>query len=254
MGLNHCSLLIPTIDKVLNKCNIGLKEIDLIALSIGPGSFTGLRIGVSTAKAFSLATKIPVIGVPTLDAIAYCHCEESRNGRPTCPPKLNAEAIQRRRKQSQKVDDYKYLAPLLDAKKSMMYFAIYESDMGEFKRLTDYLLADIDSVLNKIKGPTLFFGDGVQLYGKYIQEKNPLVKLYHGDDWYPNAEAVARLGFGKYSKGQRDNVDKLVPMYLHPKECNVRKIQNPNITKSKINPNFKTVSYTHLTLPTKRIV
>ena len=100
MGLNHCSLLIPTIDKILNKCKIELKEIDLIALSIGPGSFTGLRIGVSTAKALSLATKIPVVGVPTLDVIAHCHCEESRNGRPTCPPKLNAETIQRRRKQS----------------------------------------------------------------------------------------------------------------------------------------------------------
>ncbi|MCK4463971.1 MAG: tRNA (adenosine(37)-N6)-threonylcarbamoyltransferase complex dimerization subunit type 1 TsaB [Candidatus Omnitrophica bacterium] len=193
IGINHSSMLIPTIDKTLKHAHLKLKNIDAIALSIGPGSFTGLRIGVSTAKALSLVTDIPVIGVPSLDVIAYNYIEKEG-----------------------------YISPVLDAKKNKVYSVIYESSSGEISRISEYLLVDVDNLLERLKGPTLFFGDGLSLYGEYMAKNCPLIKFSKNTDWYPRAEIVGKLGLQKIKKGYREDIDKLVPMYLHPKECNIR--------------------------------
>lgn len=192
VGISHSSMLIPTIDKILKHAHLKLKNIDAVALNIGPGSFTGLRIGVSTAKALSLVTDIPVIGVPSLDVIAYNYIKEEG-----------------------------YISPVLDARKNKVYSAIYETNAGEIIRISEYLLVDVDSLLERLKGPTLFFGDGLSLYGEYMAENCPLVKFSKNTDWYPRAEIVGKLGLEKIKKGYREDIDKLVPMYLHPKECNI---------------------------------
>lgn len=193
IGMTHSSSLIPSIDKVLNKADLKLKDMDAMALSIGPGSFTGLRIGVSTVKALSLATGIKVVGVPTLDVIALNFIGESE-----------------------------YIAPILDAKKKKVYSALYKSVKGDIKRISEYLLTDVDSLLKAVKVETLFFGDGVPLYGDYMKSKSKLLKFSTDEKWYPDARAVARLGLKKIKKGIKENIDKLSPMYLYPKECNVR--------------------------------
>lgn len=193
VGLNHSSLLIPTIDRVLKHAHLKLKDMDAIALGIGPGSFTGLRIGVSTAKALSIATGIPIISVSSLDVIAYNYIKEDS-----------------------------YIAPLLDAKKNKVYSAFYKADFGEVNRISEYLLVSINDVLARIMGPTLFFGDALALYGKYMVEKSPLAKISKDTNWYPKAQVVGKFALEKFRKGYTEDIDKLVPMYLHPKECNVR--------------------------------
>ncbi len=217
IGMNHSSQLIPTIDKALKRAHLELKNIDAIALSIGPGSFTGLRIGVSTAKALTLVTGIPVTGVATLDVIAYNYVNTDLSSEAKHDKYLAKEDNHRL-----KTDDHRYLAPLLDAKKNKVYSAIYESDLGDIRRISDYLLLDVDSLLEKLKGPTLFFGDGLSLYGEYMAKNCPLVKFSKNTNWYPRAEIVGKLGLERIRKGYREDIDKLVPMYLHPKECNVR--------------------------------
>jgi len=192
IGIKHSSMLMPTIDKTLKRAHLELKNIDAIALNIGPGSFTGLRIGVAVAKALSLATNIPVIGVPSLDVIAHNY--------------TNQEG---------------YISIVLDARKSKVYSAIYESASGEISRISEYLLVDVDSLIEKLKGPTLFFGDGLSLYGEYMAKHCPLVKFSKDTNWYPRAEIIGKLGLEKIKKGYREDIDKLVPMYLHPKECNI---------------------------------
>jgi len=221
-GMSHSSLLIPTIDSVLKKANLKLKDIDVIALSIGPGSFTGLRIGVSTVKAISLALKIPAIGVPSLDVIAYTYVKYTDDHRLRHADDRRLEDTDDHRL---KTDDHRYLAPILDAKKNKVYSAIYDISQGSVNRKTDYLLLDIDTLLAKIDQPTLFFGDGLNLYGKYIEEKSPFVKISKSQDWYPRAETVALLAFEKAKKRQFDDIDSLVPMYLHPKECNIKRFE-----------------------------
>ena len=189
--LKHYATLVPTIDGLLKKCRLKLKDIDAIALSIGPGSFTGLRIGVATCKGINMALGIPIVALPTLDVIAENFLDEKR-----------------------------LLCPLLDAKKKKVYACLFDGSRG-LKRLTDYMLLDMDSLLKKIKKPTLVFGDAVGLY-KDSLEKNPYINISQ-EDWYPRAEVVARLGLAKAKKRKFTNPDRLAPMYLHSKYCQVKK-------------------------------
>ncbi len=198
--MKHSSLLIPTIDKLLKKCNLKLKNIDAIALSIGPGSFTGLRIGVATCKGINLALGIPIVAVPTLDVIAYNFIDEEK----------------------------RILCPLIDAKKQKVYACFYKKPVFHpgggkgalLEKMADYILTDIESLLKKIDRPTLVFGDAIKLYGERC-ENNPLVRI-STKDWYPKAEIVANLGLAKALRRQFTNPDKLAPMYLHSKYCQVK--------------------------------
>jgi len=157
-------------------------------LSIGPGSFTGLRIGVAACKGINLALGIPIAAIPTLDVIAYNFRGEKE----------------------------RMLCPLIDAKKQKVYACLYKPGP---KRFGDYMLIDIEGLLKKIKKPTLVFGDAVGLYGDPLK-KNPLVSISK-EDWHPKAEVVAKLGFQKAKKKQFANVDKLAPMYLHSQYCQI---------------------------------
>ena len=189
--LQHATLLIPVIEKILKKCNLKLKDIGALALSIGPGSFTGLRIGVATVKGINLALGIPIVAVPTLDAIAHNFINEKKN----------------------------LLCPMIDAKKGKVYACLYDKQ----KRLTDYMLADTDSVLARVNGPALVFGDGAELYKKQC-EKNPLVTI-STKNWFPKAEVIAKLGLQKAKKRKFASPDKLVPMYLHSQYCQIKNVK-----------------------------
>lgn len=191
-AMKHSSMLMLAIDGVLKKSNLKLKNIDAIALSIGPGSFTGLRIGVAACKGINLALGIPIIDVPTLDVIAYNFINEKEN----------------------------ILCPLIDAKKEKVYSCFYEKGSDKLNRLSDYILTDISTLLGKINKPTVVFGDGVKLYGDYCR-KNRFVRISE-KDWFPKAGVVARLGFLKARKKEFADSDKLVPMYLHSKYCQIR--------------------------------
>ncbi|OGW75867.1 MAG: tRNA (adenosine(37)-N6)-threonylcarbamoyltransferase complex dimerization subunit type 1 TsaB [Omnitrophica bacterium RBG_13_46_9] len=200
-GMKHSSLLMPSIDGLLAKCHLRLKNIEVIALSIGPGSFTGLRIGVAACKGINLVFGTPIVDVPTLDAIAYNFINEKE----------------------------RILCPLIDAKKGKLYACFYErpiinpglAHQPELNKLTDYMLTDLDYILGKIYKPTVVFGDGVALYGADIK-KSPLIHI-STENWFPKADVVAKLGLAKAAKRQFANPDKLVPMYLHSMYCQVKK-------------------------------
>ena len=191
-ALQHSSRLIPSIDKVLKNADLELKDIDAIALGIGPGSFTGLRIGVATCKGINMALGIPIVAVPTLDVIAYNF--------------INTKE--------------KILCPTIDAKKEKLYACLYEVRNTTLKRLTDYMLTDIDGLLDKIDKPTLLFGDGIELYGERAK-KNPFVHISE-KEWLPKAEIVVKLALAKAKRKEFANPDKLVPMYLHSQYCQIR--------------------------------
>ena len=196
--LTHSKLLIPTIDKVLKKGNTKLKEIDAISLSVGPGSFTGLRIGTATCKGINLSLGIPIIDIPTLLVIAYNF--------------INSEE--------------KILCPLIDAKKNKVYASFYKKtksnnlNFPELKKASQYMLIDPTNLVKMIKEPTLLFGDAIKLY-EDIFKKNPNVRISK-KEWLPKAEVVGRLGLEKAKKRKFANPDKLVPMYLHSKYCQVK--------------------------------
>ena len=198
--MRHSSLLLPMIDRLLKKAQIKLNAIDYFCISIGPGSFTGLRIGVATIKGFSYALGKPIVAVPTLDAIA-----------------MNARASSG------------IICPILDARKSKVYACLYRSDGKNIKRISKYLLLPVKELLEKTAryDKIFFLGDAVDL----IERSFPRPSLDHWRgqdricdskfDWHPRADIVAKLGVGYCKAKQFVTAERLEPLYLYSRECDV---------------------------------
>jgi len=192
----HSSNLIPLIAQLCKNCRLDFSQLNGFSLNIGPGSFTGLRIGLATIKGFAVSLKKPVVGVPGLDILA-------RN--------IAAAGCK--------------ICPLIDAKREQVYAAVYEFKDGQYKRLTPYLLTPVAKLLKQTKGKTVFLGDGLEKFALVIRKQKKSSAVFAPPIfWYPRASAVARLGLELIKKGKADNPDKLVPLYLYPRECSVRKI------------------------------
>jgi len=140
----HSQTLLPMVDEILRMTQQDLAEIDAIAVSEGPGSFTGLRIGAATAKGLGLALKKPIIGVPTVDALAY-----------------NLYGTRRR------------ICPLMDARRAKVYTGVYTFFEENFTVLVPQKIAAVEEILQELNGmgePVIFLGDGVPVYERVIAQ------------------------------------------------------------------------------------
>ena len=191
----HSSQLVPKIKELLKKSRLSIKKIDGFVIGIGPGSFTGLRIGVSTVKGFGIALGKPCIGVASIDAIA-----------------CNAVGVSGNE-----------IIPVIDAKRGQVYAAIYRKKGNQIIRISEYLLLPIDKLMKKIKGSPVFLGDGVSLYKDKICDMNRKAVFMEEKYWYPGAGRLIELGFAKIKNMKKVNLDKLIPMYMYPEDCQVRK-------------------------------
>lgn len=120
-SMRHSSLLMPMIDRLLKRARLKIKAIDCFAISIGPGSFTGLRIGVATVKGLAYALKKKIVAVPTLDVIA-----------------ANAKNFRG------------IICPVLDARKNKVYSSIYKSENKVVKRISGFLLLPLEDLKKKL--------------------------------------------------------------------------------------------------------
>lgn len=187
IGKKHSSKLFPVINSLLKKSEISLKNLDAIAISIGPGSFTGLRIGVAAVKGFAFGKNIPIVKVPTLDIIAH-------NG-------FGFKGT---------------ICPILDAKKNNIYSCIYSSNGSGLKRKSGYSLMSINKLLERLKGDILFLGDAIPIYKDAIlKNKNTAPKFAEQKLWYPDARIVCKLATEKFVKEEFTKIDELEPMYLY---------------------------------------
>ncbi|HVP36644.1 MAG TPA: tRNA (adenosine(37)-N6)-threonylcarbamoyltransferase complex dimerization subunit type 1 TsaB [Terriglobales bacterium] len=189
-GQTHAQILLPSIDKVLNEADIKLEELDGVAISIGPGSFTGLRIGLATAKGLCFASGKPLISVPTLDGLVHF----------------------------QKSSSYP-LVPILDAKKKEVYSAVYDFKNGEIKRVSDYWVTSIEKLVAKIPNEVIFLGLGLEVFqenlSKLLGEK---AHFLEGKVNLPSGTAVAFLGQEKFKRSEFEDLDKIEPLYLRSSE------------------------------------
>ena len=200
---NHSRLLVPTISNLVKNAGLKLKDIDGLCVSVGPGSFTGLRIGVVTVKALAYALDKPVVTVPTLDVIAR-----------------NAKGFKG------------VVCPVIDAKKNKVYACLYKSDGVKFKKISKYLLVPVESLLKMteiypaakhpafqggdrrggLHDKVLFLGDGVRLAGRDEKIKN----------WHPRADVAAGLAAESFRKKKFVSPGKLEPMYIYSMECDIK--------------------------------
>lgn len=194
MERQHCAQLIPQIDKLLKKAKLKLRDIGCIAFSKGPGSLTALRIGAATVKGLALALKIKIVSVPTLDALAY-NVKDSGN----------------------------LIVPVVDARRGNVYTSIYSFKNGKLRRHLKYSVIPIAELLKSVKSDTIFLGDGLAAYRKDIDGGFKHKAVFAAERyWYPDAAVVAKLGHELIKKKEFEETDKFVPMYLYPKDVQVR--------------------------------
>ena len=189
----HAVELPGAVTRVLKAAHTTLAQVKGIVVDIGPGSFTGLRIGLAFVKALVFPTQIPLVGVPSLDVLAS---NLPFTSRPVCP--------------------------VLDAKQKNVYAALYQPQKGGLKKVSDYFLGPIDDFLGTVKEPTIFLGDGCSLYRERILERCPEAQFASQEFWLPKAATLARLGAQRLKNGTPDDPSRLVPMYLYPLDCSVR--------------------------------
>lgn len=187
-GMQHGKELVPTIKHIFQEIGWLPKDIDLIAVDVGPGSYTGLRIGVTCAKTLAYALNKPVIGVPIFDIIAENY---TMNSIPICP--------------------------ILDAKRNHVYACIYKLENAQRKKVTEFLVIQPYKLLSILPRPVVIFGDGITPYKEVFQQKDIFIEAE--EQAIPRAKNVALLGERMYESGQRCEIDKLLPLYLQRAEA-----------------------------------
>ncbi|MBA4397011.1 MAG: tRNA (adenosine(37)-N6)-threonylcarbamoyltransferase complex dimerization subunit type 1 TsaB [Syntrophus sp. (in: bacteria)] len=192
-GRHHSEILLQAIEEVFRLAGLEPDEVDLFAVTIGPGSFTGLRIGAATIKGLALSTGKPVVGVSTLEALA-----------------LNATPVGKR-----------IICPMLDAQKNQVYTALYSPTEGTgMQKMREERIVDVDIWLEELEAGILFVGDGAVKYSPLIHRRFFSTALIaEGHQNHVNAAAAAVLAQDKFQQGQRLDLLTFTPCYLRSSEA-----------------------------------
>lgn len=188
-GRHHSEILMPAVEQAFRLAGLRADEMDFFAVTIGPGSFTGLRIGAATIKGLALSAGKPVVGVSTLDALA-----------------LNAAPF-----------DRKVICPMLDAQKNQIYTALYRPDAGpRVKRIKAEQIVDVDRWLKELQGSDIFFlGDGAVKYAERIRALYAAAACVAEERQnHVQAAATALLAQEQFLQGQRLDLLTFTPCYL----------------------------------------
>lgn len=185
----HSQTLLPMLDELTKMIELDLNTIDAIAVSMGPGSFTGLRIGSATAKGLGLALDKPIIPVPTVDALAY-----------------NLWGTD------------KLICPLMDARRQQVYTGLYTFEKEKLYTIVPQCAVDISEVaaeVNKHNREVIFLGDGVSVFKDYLKEHLSVPFMFAPASCHiQRAACVAALGEVLYEKGIFENAREHKPEYL----------------------------------------
>jgi len=185
----------PAIDMVLKLSGISLDKIEGITVSQGPGSFTGLRVGISVAKTLALSFKKPLLGISTLEVLAQ-GLDSSFKEKPNL------------------------LVPILDAKKKLVYSAVFKKinkgDLNfKLQRETDDLVLTIEEICRMIKEPAIFLGEGIGVYKKIIKKELGALAYFAPERFFfPRASIVVKLGEERLRTKKVENIYALQPIYL----------------------------------------
>ena len=178
---SHAEVLHPFIVAILKEVNLSSSEIDAVAVSKGPGSYTGLRIGVSAAKGLCFAFDKPLISIETLKSLA-------------CSISI--------------VDGV--IVPMLDARRMEVYAAIFDKDYQQIREIKAEIIDENSFSKYLETGKVYFLGDGAQKCKKIIPHKNAIFV----DDKYPSAKEMAQLSYEKHKKNDIEDVAYFEPFYL----------------------------------------
>ena len=193
-GKNHSLGLLPLLESLLHNAGLSLQDMDAFAVTIGPGSFTGLRIGLATAKAWGDATGKPLIGISSTDALARAAGQEG------------------------------YVCPLLDARRDQVYTALYR---GGERLWPDLAIAPLELAerLAELAEPVYCLGDGLAPYEEELRQRlGQQLRPVQKERQLVMASAAAMLGLEKYQRGEISAPETLLPVYLRLSEAEEKRL------------------------------
>lgn len=184
----HSQTLIPMAENLLKNTSIDVKDIDLFAVNTGPGSFTGVRIGVAAVKGMAMALNKPCVAVSTLDSMAYNLLD------------VNCTAV-----------------CVMDARCNQVYNANFKLDGGKVEKLCDDRALSIDGLIEELKsidGDIVLVGDGAKLCFDKMKDTLPNIKIASVQNRYQKASSTALVALNLYKSGKTLTAEELMPYYL----------------------------------------
>lgn len=182
--LNHASRLISSLDNLLDSCRLNLKDIGAIAVDTGPGSFTGIRVGISSAIGLAQPDDKALIAVSSLEVLAYQIAETVKE---------------------------KIVMPLIDAKRGAVYSAVYKYSGGRISEIKKPYAVKTENLAQDISGSIFVFGPDIRRFSDIIPKLRGIIVDTHNT--YPSAGIAARLAEIKLKEGRIKK--SLEPMYIH---------------------------------------
>lgn len=192
VGNRLSALLALTIKRALEALGWKASDIDYLACGLGPGSFTGVRVGLAAIKGMSFALNKPIIGMPTLDILV------------------------------RQIHTDKEIIPVIDAKRGLVYASVYRNKNGKLIRLKPYLLLKMEELLRMVKPGAVILGDAAGLYRDEILTQIKGARIADKDYWYPKAHYLMELALERIKQKHFNDPFKIKPIYLYPKECQIR--------------------------------
>lgn len=197
-GLTHSETLMPLIQQLLNECSLSLNNINLLVSDIGPGSFTGIRIGVSSCKAFSDSLNIPCVGISSLEVLAY---------------NIQNDGI---------------ICSTIDCKNNNCYFALYELNSGNYNVLIEPCAKSVNDVLDLLNSQYYnkcisFVGDGIpseKLHSIYDNNADSEVTKNIISS-YLNVENLGTAGYKKFINNEKIG-EEILPLYLKKPQAQIQ--------------------------------
>ena len=189
----HSQKLMPIVDKVFKEHNLTLKDMDLLACCVGPGSFTGIRIGIATMKAFADVTNIKTVSVTSLESLSY------------------------------NIEEDGIIIPIIDCKNNNVYSAIFSKENNTYKQIGKNISDNIDNAISLYKANAenkniTFVGDGSILY-KDLLTSRLSNKLIFSNKNTQSGISLAKCAYDKYLEGLYGDSNNLSPLYLRKSQA-----------------------------------
>ena len=204
-GLTHSQTLMVMAEDLLKQCGKTVSDVTAVAVAEGPGSFTGVRIGVAAAKGFAWGGQLPCYGVSTLESMA-----------------LNLGIFEG------------YVCPCMDARRSQVYNALFYVNQGAVERRSEdraIALSDLAAELQMLEGPIYLVGDGSNLTFSTLQEKIPNLVLPPEHRMHQRAVGVGLLALEKIAAGDPGDAAAMMPNYLRLSQAERERAERAAKTK-----------------------
>jgi tRNA threonylcarbamoyladenosine biosynthesis protein TsaB len=191
-GRRHAETLVPAIEFCCNQADVSIDELGLVAVDVGPGLFTGMRVGLATGKTLAQALRVPMIGISSLDLLAFPHRQSDR-----------------------------VVVPVIDARRGEVFYAMYRAVPGGVQQVVEPRVATVDELVADLvarRQDTLCVGDGALRYRQEIAEG---FHCEFADEAHPSAAPLVQLAHAKALREEWQQPADIRALYLRPPDADI---------------------------------